>query len=297
MKKPVMISLIFGILLFLSACAAPHKPVTPTPTDTPEPTETPVPEPTPTNPPSAAVVNGLYIAIEDVNAKKEQLRDAYTELGEDLPDDNALREEALQALIDETLFLAAARKNGNAPAAENLDGQIRSLCDALGSCDALRSWESQNHYSEESFRRALERETAAAAMRETIFADLKNMEQIHVYRIWSENRSDLDEVMNRLGMGISFTELAKNYDAVTGGDMSWFPRGVLFSKDLEDKIFALNTGEHTEILEIDGVYNIFYVAEKQTGREMDTQVKQLAQRKALSDWLEEQKSQAVIEIL
>ena len=79
--------------------------------------------------------------------------------------------------------------------------------------------------------------------------------------------------------------------------MSWFPRGILFSQELEDKIFALNPGEHTEILEIDGVYNIFFVAEKQTGREMDTQVRQLVQRQALSDWLEEQKSQAVIEIL
>ena len=174
---------------------------------------------------------------------------------------------------------------------------FRSLCDKLGSCDALHSWQSGNHYSEDGFRRALERESAAAAMRESIFASLKNTEQLHVYRIWSDRRSDLDEVVSRLNMGISFTELAKNYDAVTGGDMSWFPRGVLFSQELEDKIFALNPGEHTEVLEIDGVWNIFYVAEKQTGREMDTQVEQLAQRKALSDWLEEQKSQAVIEIL
>ena len=125
---------------------------------------------------------------------------------------------------------------------------------------------------------------------------LKSTEQLHLYRIWSARRADLDEVMNRLNMGLSFTELAKNYDAVTGGDMSWLPRGVLFSQELEDKIFSLNTGEHTEILEIDGVYNIFYVADKQTGRAMDTQVEQIAQRKALSDWLEEQKQQAAIEI-
>ena len=50
-------------------------------------------------------------------------------------------------------------------------------------------------------------------------------------------------------------------------------------------------------MEIDGVFNIFYVAEKQTGRAMDTQVQQLAQRKALTDWLDEQRKQAQIEIL
>ena len=296
MKKSVLI-LLFALLLIFSACTVPHHAAEPTATDTPEPTETPLPEPTPTIPPSAAVVNGLYIAIEDLDTKVQQLRDAASELGEDVPGDDVLREEALQDLIEETLFLYAARKNGAAPTAADLDARIQSLCDKLGSCDALRSWQSENHYSEDGFRRALERESAAATMRETIFASLKDTEQYHVYRIWSERRGDLDEVVSRLNMGISFTELAKNYDAVTGGDMSWFPRGILFSQDLEEKIFALNTGEHTEILEIDGVYNIFYVAEKQTGREMDTQVKQLAQRKALSDWLEEQKSQAVIEIL
>ncbi len=296
MKKSVLI-LLFALLLIVSACTVPHHAAEPTATDTPEPTETPLPEPTPTIPPSAAVVNGLYIAIEDLDTKVQQLRDAASELGEDIPGDDVLREEALQDLIEETLFLYAARKNGDAPTDADLDARIQSLCDKLGSCDALRSWQSENHYSEDGFRRALERESAAAAMRETIFASLKDTEQYHVYRIWSERRGDLDEVVSRLNMGISFTELAKNYDAVTGGDMSWFPRGILFSQDLEDKIFALNPGEHTEILEIDGVYNIFYVAEKQTGREMDTQVKQLAQRKALSDWLEEQKSHAVIEIL
>ena len=296
MKKSVLISFLLLILL-ASACTVPHTLVEPTATDTPEPTETPLPEPTPTIPPSAAVVNGLYIAIEDVETKVRQLRDAASELGEEAPGEDELREEALQDLIGETLFLHAARKNGIAPSAADLDAQTQKLCDQLGSCDALRSWQAENHYSEDGFRRALERESAAAAMRETIFAALKNAEQYHVYRIWSDRRGDLDDVVSRLNMGISFIELAKNYDAVTGGDMSWFPRGILFSKELEDRIFALNPGEHTEIMEIDGVYNIFFVAEKQAGREMDTQVRQLAERKALSDWLEEQKNQAVIEIL
>lgn len=284
-------------MLLLCSCAVPHEPAVPTPTETPEATETPIPEPTATIPPSAAIVNGIYIAIEDLETKIRQLKDAYPQLGEPVPNDGELREEALNSLIEETLFLSAAQKSGLMPTAGELDSRTQALCDELGSCDALRSWQSQNHYSEESFRRALERETAASVMRETIFAGLKETEQLHIYRIWTARRQDLDDVMNRLNMGISFTEMAKNYDEVTGGDMSWLPRGVLFSKDLEDRIFSLNTGEHTEILEIDGVYNIFYVADKQTGRAMNTQVEQIAQRKALSDWLEEQKNTAVIEIL
>ena len=295
MKKQLFLTAILTVLL-LSSCNVFQKPE-PTPTATPEPTETPTPEPTPTMPPSAAVVNGLYVTLEDLDVKTAQLRDAYTQLNGTVPDDSQLREEALNDLIDEFIFLSAAQKDGLSPSEADLDAQIQALCDSLGSCDVLRSWQSQNHYSESSFRRALERETAAANLRESIFSRLKETEQLHLYRIWSARRSNLDEVMNRLNMGISFIELARNNDTETGGDMSWLPRGTLFSQELEDKIFALNTGEHTEILEIDGVYNIFYVADKQTGREMDTQVKQIAERKALSDWLEEQKNQAVIEIL
>ena len=296
MNKSVIL-FVFCLMLLFSACSVPHVDPTPTATEIPEPTETPIPQPTPTIPPSAARVNGLYIAIEDVDGKKAQLRDAYEQLGEDIPDDSLLREEALNDLIDETLFLSAAQMHGAAPDAVDLDTQTQALCISLGSCDAVKEWQSKNHYSEDSFRRALERELAVANMREIIFEQLKDIEQIHVYRIWSSRRSDLDEVLSRLNMGISFIEMAKNYDAVTGGDMSWFPRGVLFSKEAEDKIFTLQAGEHSEIMEIDGVYNIFYVAEKQTGHAMDTQVEQLAQRKALSDWLEEQRKQAVIEIL
>ena len=294
MKKSIF-AIIIIILVLLSGCSVPHEDPTATPTETPEPTETPIPEPTPTLPPAAARVNGLVIAIEDVDGKKAQLRDAYEQLNEEIPGDDVLREEALNDLIDETLFLSAAQMRGIAPDDVDLDTQTQALCISLGSCDGLREWQSKNHYSEDSFRRALERELAAANMREVIFEQLKDLEQLHVYRIWSYSRSDLDNVLNRLNMGISFTELARNYDAATGGDMSWIPRGVLFSQDVEDKIFALNPGEHTDIMQVDGVYNMFYVAEKQTGHTMDTQVQQIAQRKALSDWLAEQRSQASIE--
>ena len=294
--KNFMIILAFCIFLSLSGCSILHVPAEPTLTPTPEPTETPIPVPTPTIPPSAASVNGLYVTLDDLDAQKAQLHDAYAALGQEIPSEDALREEALDDLINETLFLSAALNAGLAPTAGDLDARIQALTEKMGGADALRQWREQNHYSEESFRRALERETAASNMRETIFERLKTAEQLHVYRIWSSNRNDLTNAVSKLDMGVSFIELAANYDAVTGGDMNWFPRGIMFSKELEDKIFALNTGEHTEILEADGVFNLFYVAEKQTGRVMDTQVEQIAQRNAIADWLEEQKQKAVIEI-
>ena len=296
MKKRLFILMLLTVLI-LTACSGLPGKTEPTATEMP-PTETPEPTPTMTPPPSSAVVNGLYIWNDDVDLKKQQLREAYETLGEEVPADDALREEALNELIDETLFLAAADERGLRPSDEELDSRVRELSEEMGGDDKLREWRDKNHYTEESFRRALERELAASKMRSVIFDEkLANVEQIHVYRIQSDDRSDLTEVLSRLDMGLSFIDLAEEYDSVTGGDMSWFPRGVLLDQDLEDRLFGMNAGEHTDIMEINRSYNLFYVAEKQTGREMDMQVKQIAQRQALAEWLEEYRAGASIEIL
>ncbi len=296
MKKRLFILMLLTVLI-LTACSALPGKTEPTATEMP-PTETPEPTPTMTPPPSSAVVNGLYIWNDDVDLKKQQLREAYETIGEDVPADDALREEALNELIDETLFLAAADERGLRPSDEELDSRIRALSEEMGGDDKLREWRDKNHYTEESFRRALERELAASKMRSVIFDEkLANVEQIHVYRIQSDDRSDLTEVISRLDMGLSFIDLAKEFDSVTGGDMSWFPRGVLLDQGLEDRLFGMNAGEHTDIMEINRSYNLFYIAEKQTGREMDMQVKQIARRQALAEWLEEYRGSASVEIL
>ncbi len=296
MKKRLFILMLLTVLI-LTACSALPGKTEPTATEMP-PTETPEPTPTMTPPPSSAVVNGLYIWNDDVDLKKQQLREAYEAIGEDVPADDALREEALNELIDETLFLAAADERGLRPSDEELDSRIRALSEEMGGDDKLREWRDKNHYTEESFRRALERELAASKMRSVIFDEkLANVEQIHVYRIQSDDRSDLTEVISRLDMGLSFIDLAKEFDSVTGGDMSWFPRGVLLDQGLEDRLFGMNAGEHTDIMEINRSYNLFYIAEKQTGREMDMQVKQIARRQALAEWLEEYRGSASVEIL
>ncbi len=296
MKKRLFILMLLTVLI-LTACSALPGKTEPTATEMP-PTETPEPTPTMTPPPSSAVVNGLYIWNDDVDLKKQLLREAYEAIGEDVPADDALREEALNELIDETLFLAAADERGLRPSDEELDSRIRALSEEMGGDDKLREWRDKNHYTEESFRRALERELAASKMRSVIFDEkLANVEQIHVYRIQSDDRSDLTEVISRLDMGLSFIDLAKEFDSVTGGDMSWFPRGVLLDQGLEDRLFGMNAGEHTDIMEINRSYNLFYIAEKQTGREMDMQVKQIARRQALAEWLEEYRGSASVEIL
>lgn len=293
--------LLFLVILCCSSCSVVERftaTKTPTQTPTPEATETPMPTLTPTPPPSAAVVNGVYIWLDDYNAKREQLRDAYSEIGETLPADDALNREALNTLEDETLFLAAAIRDGIAPDAGNLDERINRLAESMGGMDALRAWQNANHYTEDGFRRALEREVSAEKVKERLFSEkLPTIEQLHVYRISSDVRNDLTEVQNNLGLGFAFETLAANEGDETGGDMGWFPRGVLFYPELEDVIFSLEAGSVSDIIEHEGTYSLFYVSEKQTGRQMDAQVKQIVCHALVSEWLANERNNASIELL
>lgn len=302
MKKTPFRFLILSILVAaLSGCSLVSRftaTQTPTLTATLEFTPTPEATLTPTPPPSAAVVNGLYIWMDDYNGKREQLRAAYQETGETIPEDQLLNQEALDSLIEETLFLSAAERDGLRPSPEEIDARIQTLTDEMGGSEALKKWQDQNHYSEDSFRRALERELAVSSEKEKILAEkLSSIEQVHAYQITSTDRAVVQEAKASLDLGFAFPEIAKNYDALTGGDMNWIPRGVIFYPELEDAIFALDAGAYTDIIEFDGRFYLFYVAEKSSDHAISAEVKQSVQHQVLTNWLKEQREQAKIENL
>jgi peptidyl-prolyl cis-trans isomerase SurA len=74
------------------------------------------------------------------------------------------------------------------------------------------------------------------------------------------------ELLEQLHKGASFEDLAKkNSDgpsAKDGGDLSYFKRGVL-AKELEDKVFALKTGETTDAIRTKQGFVILKVSEHQ----------------------------------
>jgi len=72
------------------------------------------------------------------------------------------------------------------------------------------------------------------------------------------------DILAQLHKGASFADLAKQDSdgpsAKDGGDLSFFKRGTL-AKELEDKVFALKTGEYTDVIRTKQGYVILEVAE------------------------------------
>ena len=67
--------------------------------------------------------------------------------------------------------------------------------------------------------------------------------------------------------GADFEELAKTHSlyigsAADGGDLGWFPRGVMVT-ELEDAAFALEPGQVSDVVATDYGYHIIKVLEKE----------------------------------
>ena len=65
-----------------------------------------------------------------------------------------------------------------------------------------------------------------------------------------------------LEAGADFTELAYEYDPLTGGDLGWFPAGYLLQPDVETAAFSLQPGQYSGIIQTSYGYHIVYVIER-----------------------------------
>ena len=79
-------------------------------------------------------------------------------------------------------------------------------------------------------------------------------------------KAKADDVLEQLHKGAKFEDLAKSSSdgpsAKEGGDLSLFKRGTL-SPELENKVFALKTGENTDVIRTKQGYVILQVTEHQ----------------------------------
>ncbi len=303
MKSTLRIFLLISSIALLSACSAIQQLVspatqTPTLTLTATVTNTPLPTLTPTPPPSAAIVNGIYVWMEDLELKKANLSAAYAETAGSQPADSDLTQEALEMLINETLFQSAAIQNGIEISEEELDQRIQAAAESAGGQDAFQQWMAENHFTNASFRRSLTREVSAAKVRAVIYAEkLANVDQIHAYQIVTATRAEASTIKTKLDLGVSFVEMAKTTDKITGGNLDWVARGILVYPELEDALFSLQPGSYTDIIETDIGFHILFAANRSTDHELSLQSRQLLEHRALAEWLEEQKANAEISIL
>jgi peptidyl-prolyl cis-trans isomerase C len=291
--------LVFSFL-FLAACND-NEPINSPPLTSPQGSSTPETELTatpesfihPTTEPDiplAATVNGQAITLAEYQAELERARAAsdtglvtYTE------------EDVLQNLIDEVLLAQGASEAGFIPD----QTLIQTRLDQLDLDEqTLQDWLTANGYTQENFERAFARSIAAAWMRDQITSGVSSTaEQVHARQILLYNSVEAENALAQLQAGTDFATLAAQYDPRTLGDLGWFPRGYLTVPELDDPIFSLQPGEHTQIIETMLGFHIVQMIEREPQRPLSPGAFQTLQVQAVENWLLERLSQSEIRIL
>lgn len=288
--KRIPLTLILTVVFLLTAC---NRLV---PTAEPTATATAMP-PTPTSLPMALIVNGEGIFLSDYQAELVRLQQAKATLGEESAPE-AEKQQILDNYIDQLLLAQAAVQGGFSVDDATLQARIDKLIETISGAGELTSWQSANGYTDESFRAELRREILAAWQRDQIINAVPlTAEQVHARQILVQEEINANDVVAKLESGIDFTELAKDYDPLLGGDLGWFAAGTLTQPEVDAAAFALQPGETSAVIHSQIGYHILYIIERESDHPLSVDGRRILQEKALDQWLADQRAASTIEIL
>jgi len=133
-------------------------------------------------------------------------------------------------------------------------------------------------------------------------------EQVHLYNILLETEEEAQNVLEQLKAGEDFSEIAKTKStgpsAAQGGDMGFISKGSIIP-EIDEVVFALESGELTDIIKSDYGFHILKVTEKKPEstkalEEAKDEIMQTLlpekQKDAFDNLLKELKSKVEIEI-
>jgi peptidyl-prolyl cis-trans isomerase C len=287
----------FMLIGLLSACGE-NTPVVsiitelPTESAVPTATLTPLP-PTATPIPMAVIVNGDGITLDEYEDELQR----YLSVRETATSGNQEDAEkvVLEDLIAQLLLAQGAEQNGFKLSETEFQSRLNDLISGAGGEQSFDLWLQNQNYSQESFRKALERSIKGTWMRDQILAGVPlSAEQVHVQQILLYNSDQASEALADIESGRDFATVAAEYDPITLGDLGWFPKNFLPHPEIEEAAFNLEPGEHSQVIETSVGYHIIMVVEKEMDRRLSPEARLVWQEKALRDWVAMQREQSNI---
>lgn len=298
--------LLMGLWL-LAACTY-ADPTTPAPTTPPEPpTATPIPAtPTATPEPLAALVNNDPIWLADYQRQMARYEASMTSAGQDPATAEgqaalaAGRAWVLDILIDQRLIVQAANAAGITVSDAELDATVASLRAEVGE-EAFQQWLAQEGMTLEEMRATLHNEMLATRMSNQVVAQIPtHAEHIQARHILVATEAEAQQILGQLQAGGDFAALAGVYsqDLSTrdsGGDLGYFPRGVLTAPEVEVAAFALQPGQISGIVPSGLGYHLIQVVTRTPDMEISPENLHLLQDTAVRAWLDGLRETAIIQ--
>lgn len=288
-----------------------------------------------------ATVNGRPIEAEKVYSFYESNKIMLAQRGQKLSpsDDQILRVQSLQVVMADELLYQAAQAAGVKATPAEVDAQVKQWRSRVGSEENYKKFlqvsglseadvrhELQRNYETETYKKGLAAGKGVTEQQALDFykqnpGTFKVPEQAHIQYILvkatdkdpetvrADARKRAEEAQKRATAGEDFAALAKQYSqdatAAKGGDIGFFPRGVMFPK-FEEIAFGLKPGGVSPVFETPNGFNVMKLLEvkppstrpfEEVKTELMLEMGQLVEQKVVSDKVQELGAKAKIEVL
>ena len=258
---------------------------------------TPTTAPSPTPEPLALTVNGEPILLSDYEHELARCQAGKASAGFDPTDCPA---KVVQQLTEQAVVEQAAAAVGLSVSEAEVDAALNKVTASLGGPGPFNDWLSANQYGSVEFRAALRADLLRARMVAQVTAAVPDTaEQVHAREILVLEAVTADTLLSQIKSGSDFATLALAYSRdlssrAAGGDLGWFPRGLLTMPELEAAAFALQPGETSEVVHSSLGYHIVQVIERDPARPLSPAAAQAVRAAAWAEWLKAQLAQAVV---
>jgi parvulin-like peptidyl-prolyl isomerase len=289
MRKNIGFLLLSGLL---AACSLGGSPAAATAVGTAPPPE----QVTPTPPALVAFVNQEGISAQSYQANLALFQAAQAQTGTLLATEDAAQT-VIDNLVDRLLLAQGARSSGFTVDETALGERLAALVQEAGGQDAFDAWLVEQGLSAELFREELRLEMEAAHMVAQISAQVPTTaEQVEARQILLPDSFSAERLLGQLEGGTPFETVVQNNDPQRLGTLGWFPRGYLLQPEVEEAAFALQPGEHSQVVQSALGFHLIEVIAREQNRPLSPQALMALQTKAVQDWLAQQRAQSTIEI-
>jgi len=262
--------------------------------------------PTP-EPPLAARVSGQPIYLTDYERELVQYEASLVARGIDpsSPEGQANLAQAdddiLNAMIEQVLIEQAAAEAGIVISDAEVDAYVQMMIEENGGEDEFRAKLAEWGETYEDAWQEVRVELVGMAMTQPIVESVPTTaEHVHARHILVDTSQEAERILTQLQAGADFAALATAYSQDTstresGGDLGFFPRGILTAPEVEEAAFDLQPGQFSGVVTSLLGYHIVQVTERDPARSVSSENLSMLWRRAVQEWVEGLWAQAEVE--
>ena len=248
--------------------------------------------------PLAALVDGRPLYLADYERELGQYEASLVARGIDPTSaegqDNLAQARGwiLNVLIEQILTEQAAADAGINVSDAEVDAYMQEMIAESGGEEAFQATLDEWGESYDDAWQEVRVQLIGMAMTQRIVESVPaTAEHVHARHIQVDTREEAERILAQLQAGADFVTLAEAYsqDANTrefGGDLGFFPRGILVAPELEEAAFSLQPGQINNVVTSVLGFHIVQVVERDPARPVSPESLRLLQERALQEWVE-----------